>query len=196
MKLFKLAPLILGVFALPALADNFSGAFDPSNWTVSNLGTLLGTATPASSSFSASSLSLTGGNSSLGCSGGVYSNYNGPCQIQATIAAPGSYSFNWSYLTGDGDGPGGDIFGVIVDGTRIQVSDLGGALTQGGTKTFDAQSSFGFFMNCTDCTGGSANAMVSNFAFAAAVPEPSTYALMLAGVAGIGAWRRVRRMRD
>jgi hypothetical protein len=107
------------------------------------------------------------------CSGGFFQTL-GPCQLQATINMPGTYSFSWSYLMSDTAGPGGDLFGVIVDSTRIQLSDPGGADAQTGTRTFAANSSFGWFVNCTDCIGGSATSTISQFTFAAAVPEPET----------------------
>lgn len=203
MKLFKLMPLILSAFALPVMAAGFNGAYDPSQWAVSNVGTLIGgSPTLGTATFGPTSLSLVGSDSispdpanlATGCTNGVYGEISSPCQVQATIGLAGSYTFSWSYLTSDGDGPPGDVFGVIVDGTRIAISDQGGANQQGGTSTFAAMSSFGFFMNCTDCIGGSASTTVSDFAVVTTpIPEPSTYALMLAGVAGIGAWRRATR---
>jgi hypothetical protein len=112
--------------------------------------------------------------------------------VQATIALAGTYSFNWSYLTADGAGPGGDIFGAVVDGTRVSLSDPGGAISQTGSASLTAASSFGWFLNCTDCIGGSAAATISNFNFTQAIPEPSTYGLMLAGLAAFGLIRRKR----
>ena len=67
------------------------------------------------------------------------------------------------------------------------------AKSQSGDRTFTATSSFGWFMNCTDCTGGAASAQVSAFSTVAAVPEPSTYAAMLGGLAALGAVARRRR---
>jgi hypothetical protein len=96
-------------------------------------------------------------------------------------------------LTSDADGPPGDIFGVIVDGNRIQLSDPGGANGQGGSRQFNAASSFGFFLNCTDCTGGTATTVVSDFV--GVVPESSTVALMLAGIPALLLLHRVRKRR-
>jgi hypothetical protein len=187
MKSLAFALLALLGFAGPAAAD-FTGPTAPGNWTVINTGTLIGgSPTLGSATFSTTQLMLTGSNSlspsddSPSCSGGFFQTL-GPCQLQVTTNLAGTYSFSWSYLTSDTAGPGGDIFGVIVDSTRVQLSDPGGANAQTGTRTFAANSSFGWFLNCSDCIGGSATSTVSQFTFAAAVPEPETYALIVAGV--------------
>jgi hypothetical protein len=198
MKSVAFALLALLGFAGPAAAD-FTGPTAPANWTVTNTGTLTGgSPTLGSATFSTTQLMLTGSNSlspsgvSPGCSGGFFQTL-GPCQLQVTINKPGTYSFSWSYLTSDDAGPGGDLFGVIVDSTRIQLSDPGGADSQSGARTFAAASSFGWFINCSDCIGGSATATISNFAVAAAVPEPETYALMVAGALAVATRLRGRR---
>ena len=73
-----------------------------------------------------------------------------------------------------------------VDGTRTVLSNPGGAIAQNGATSFTAASSFGFFINCTDCIGGSASATVTGLNYTAqAIPEPSTYALMLLGALGV-----------
>lgn len=199
MKAIALVAVLSCSLAGPALALDFTGPHAPGNWTVTVSGSLIGgSPTPGTATFSPSQLLLTGGNAvspipaadASACAGATYS-VLGPCEVRATIAVPGTYAFNWSYLTSDISGPAGDAFGVVVDSMRIQLSDPGGANAQGGSRSFDATSSFGWFMNCTDCITGSATTTVSNLVVTPPIPEPSTYALMMAGALGLMA--RLRR---
>jgi len=196
MKTIALAALIAGAGWCASAHADFSGPTAPANWSIVNSGTLIG-ASPVlgGAVFSPTQLVLSGSNTladDLGCSGATYA-VLGPCRTSATIGLGGTFSFNWSYLTADGDGPAGDIFGVIVNGVFTQLSDPGGAVTQSGSASFAASSSFGWFVNCTDCIGGAATATITNFALAQAVPEPSTYALMLSGIGALGLLARRKR---
>jgi hypothetical protein len=197
----SLAALLVAAWVAPAGAVGFTGAQAAANWTVTNTGTLLGgSPTLGTAVFSPTQLVLTGSNSlspdssslASSCAGGSYATL-GPCRVQATINVGGLYSFSWSYLSSDEAGPAGDIFGVIVDANRIQLSNPGGAPAQSGASSFAASSSFGFFIDCTDCITGSATATISNFAVAAPIPEPETYALIMAGLALVSAAARRRK---
>ena len=193
------AAFVLSALAGPANAD-FIGPLSPGNWTTSNSGTLIdGSPTLGSAVFTSTQLTLTGSNSftandAPGCLGATFG-FAGPCQVQTTIALGGTYSFNWSYLTTDDAGPSGDIFGFLVGSTLHQLSDPGGAIAQSGSVTFTAPSSFGFFINCTDCIGGSASATVSSLV-SVSVPGPIVGAglpgLLLASL-GLFGWRRRER---
>jgi hypothetical protein len=182
--------LLLGAAtALPAHAVPFIGPGSPGALASSATGNLAINAGGGSATASAASLVLVGGDAEpSGCTGAIFS-VLGPCRLQAVYTAPGIYSFTWAYTTADGAGPAGDIFGVLVDGVAITLSDLGGAVAQGGNSgQYVASTSFGWFLNCTDCTSGAATATIT----ALAVPEPSAWALMLAGGCAVAgrAWRR------
>jgi hypothetical protein len=203
MKISALSAVVCACLAAPAFAG-FIGPADPIHWVVANTGTLVGgSPTLGTAVFNPTTLVLTGSNSispdpasfEPGCAGGIYGVLASPCQIQATLAAgAGTYDFDWSYLTADGDGPAGDIFGVIVDDVRIAISDPGGDVAQpGGHRSFHATTSFGFFVNCTDCIGGNATATITNFAV---VPEPGTTGLVLLAGAALGAVRRRKTIHD
>ena len=51
-------------------------------------------------------------------------------ELLVQLARAGSYQFHWAYTTQDVDGPAGDVFGVLVDGQRLTLSDPGGAVAQ------------------------------------------------------------------
>lgn len=183
--------LLAASFAGPALANGFTGPAAPANFVVSLSGSLVGPLTAGGAVFSATELALTGGDASTGCDGGVYATLPGPCEVRALLLQGGDYRFDWAYASADGAGPAGDIFGVVVDGQVSALSDPGGAVSQSGSRLYTASSSFGWFLNCTDCTGGNATVTLSNFS-TTAVPEPASALLMLAGLAGAGALRRWR----
>jgi hypothetical protein len=178
---------LAAAWSAPAHAE-FTGAWAPGNWSVANTGSIAG-GVPGQAQFTNTTLTLTGGDAPGAappyCQGGVYADLASPCNLSVTIGVGAPYSFNWAYTSNDADGPPGDIFGYLVDGKVTALSDPGGAVSQGGRVTVQAQSSFGWFLNCTDCSGGAAVVRISDFAF---VPEPGSLALVLAAgaVAGLG----------
>lgn len=176
-------------------AAAFTGTAAPGSWSVANVGTLNGSPSPGTALFTTTQLVMLGADSSNGCTGASYG-FLGACELRVSLNQPGTYSFDWSYVSFDADGPGGDQFGVFVDGLRVapSISDLGGAVSQAGNRSFVATSSFAFFLNCTDCTGGKATVTISNFTLAP-IPEPSTLALWLAGGAAVAGWARRQRQR-
>ena len=186
--------LLAAALAGPVLAAPVAGGAGLADFSVANTGTLdgnpilLGTALPVS----VTQMLLTGSDAAVGCVGGVYSDATSPCALLVTLGLAGDYSFNWAYSSADGAGPAGDIFGVVVDGQATVLSDLGGAINQSGSASFSAGSAFGWFINCTDCSGGRASVSITQFA-TTAVPEPATAALVLAALTVLAGVRRRRQ---
>ncbi|MEJ7667696.1 MAG: PEP-CTERM sorting domain-containing protein [Casimicrobiaceae bacterium] len=198
----RVLALAVGVLALaaslPASAIiGFNDLFDPSEWATTVLGNLIGgSPNPGTTSMSNSDLSITGGdsispdpaNDAPGCAGGIFGFITSPCEIRITTTGfptPFLFSFRWDYVTSDTAGPLGDLFGMLVNDVRTQLSDPGGPLNQSGLIEVIANTSFGWFINCTDCIGGPATARISAFQAIAQVPEPGLLALLGVGLAGL-----------
>ncbi len=198
MKKFVMAVALLAAsFAgsLPLAAhatvfSGFTGPFAPGTFA----STFTGNVSGATTTISPTQLTLVGADDPFvkGCTGAI-SGYAGPCQVTVSHGGVGSsdtISFHWTYSTAD-IYAGYDLFGVIADGVATVLSDPGAALMQSGNYSFTSTSSFGFFINCTDCVGGAATASVSAFQVGA-VPEPSTVALIFLGAALIATALRGR----
>jgi hypothetical protein len=189
MKRFTSLALAAAACALsagPACAAGFSGPFAPAHWTTTISGPAFGSMVDTSAA--PDSITLTGGDdlSMAGCPDGTVSGFFGGCEIDFTTAVVGQVSFHWAYATADIT-PQYDEFGVIVDGVRTELVANGGDLTQGGNFSAAVHTSFGWYINCTDCTGGAATATLSNLA---AVPESSTAVLLPLGLAALAFMRR------
>ena len=171
----------------PAKADiiGFTGPFNPATWTTTFLGTLNLSAGggPGSTSQSSTTLTIVGGNTgiafpNLGCISG-----NGTCEIDFTHTGGLLFKFHWTYNTADD--PGFDPFGMLVDGNHVLLATTNGLA---GDVVVSAKSTFGWFINCTDCTSGAATATITAFS---AAPEPASLVLLALGLAALAIRRKV-----
>lgn len=138
------------------VAADFSGAFAPGNFTLTNInanGTVNTAGAPVS-------ISITGGNNGSG----------NPGDTSYSLLAPasGRVVFDWAFTTPDV--PSLDPFGYVQNGTFVQVSNKTGA-TQNGAATFGigAGQPMGFQVRTTDNTVGASTTTVSNLLFSSAV---------------------------
>ena len=155
--------LFAAALALAACGGGSSG--DPWSVNASAQSANLTAAGSGSATPDGHTITLAGGDSgTTGCTGGQYGFNTSPCNVVATVKdIRGTYTFDWAYSTKDTSGAGADIFGYVVDGKTVNLSDQGGALSQSGRAEVTANGSLSFFINCTDCTGGAAQATVTNF---------------------------------
>jgi hypothetical protein len=157
---------LLAAAATLAACGGGGGGGSIAPWAASTSAASAALATPgsATSSADAHSVTLVGGDGGTrGCAGGQYGFATSPCTVTATAAASGTYAFDWTYTSADDSGPGADLFGMIVDGKVVPLSDPGGPLTQSGHRQVAVNGSIAFYLNCTDCTDGGAQAMVTGF---------------------------------
>lgn len=189
----KLNTIILSMTGCIGLVTNahaeFSGAYDPTQWAVSNTNGGNGTAVAA-----ASALQLTSSN---------FTNFDdapldaSTLSFSILVAQATTISFDWNYVTHDDSGSGNDTFGYAVGGTAVQLSRNGSFAPQSGTRAVfvDAGQTFSFQTTSTDNLFGSAVTTVGSFNAISAVPEPESLWFVLAGLPLLAAVSRRRRAR-
>lgn len=136
----------------------------PATWTGTTSAQSAALASPGSVTVSGDSVTLVGGNSTdaAPCAGAQYGFSTAPCSVSAQLQkSAGLQKLDWSYSTSDSSGPGGDIFGVVLDGRVVNLSDPGGPQQQSGSIDVSGSNTVAFFLNCTDCTGGAAQTTVT-----------------------------------
>lgn len=115
-----------------------------------------------------------------------------------TLLEAGSYTLSFFYSDRPGTGAGTNGIDVLLNGSSI-FSVLGGA---GGGTTNWTQKTVNFTANANDTlsfaalgTSDSYGGYIDDLRLSAAVPEPTTWALMLLGFAAIGGALRSPRRR-
>jgi hypothetical protein len=160
------AILASGALVLLASLSACGGSGSSESFNTSRTAQSEALTSPGSADISAegATVTLVGGNSTgAECNGAQFGFATGPCSVSANYPGGGrTFSFDWNYTTTDSAGPGADIFGMVVDGKVVPISDPGGPQKQSGHVDIAAQSSLQLFLNCTDCTNGAATATVTS----------------------------------
>lgn len=109
----------------------------------------------------------------------------------------GSFSLLVTFTAPPGTAPGSAIFTDVITGS-VSANNVGGVFIDFDNTTqhftFDGGGTFSFFVNDVSLTPGKTIAFSGTIiAQVAAIPEPETYAMFLAGLAALGFMGRRRR---
>ena len=148
------------VIIFSSLNAQFSGYYDPSNWTETETGCVTNGWVDASGA--PMSLLITGPDNPSACGSSV---------ISLSIAAQfcGTISFDWAYTTTDCNGPYWDRFGYSINGSPVQLStwsvQFGSPGSQSGSASFEVAGGdmIAFYMDAIDSYCGEAWVTISNF---------------------------------
>jgi hypothetical protein len=184
-SLITASALVLGGLAMPAAAatpidlflQNTNGADGFVDLTDSNSFTLWGGQT----------------------NNGAFTYMRGTADMDFTLSG------NWFYETFDVDGPSYDPAGYFINSSIVFLTDNSGGNIQSGTFSLllATGDSFGFFVQTTDGCCGRGSLAISDLSrpyvfggdiSTGAVPEPESWALLIAGFGLVGAVMRRRRM--
>lgn len=214
---FALAIITLGLFISSPLLAQFSGDYAVANWEEILLGSPPAGGGEVDLAAAPASIQLLGGDDGCDFSGGKgLENMTRAERLQGLpldeeclllfvieLTGGGTVSFQWDYETLDIDGPSYDVFGYVLNGDFVQLSDDDGPDAQSGLESIGVNSAdeFGFYIDCTDCGEGPASVQISQFTAPAgtapppppaplAVPVNSLAALALLALllAGLGTW--------
>ena len=116
---------------------------------------------------------------------------NNVTSFTTTATAAATISGRWRFYTFDVDGSSFDPAGFVINGvlTQLTTNGIPRPALQFGTYSFNvnAGDNFGFFVRTTDGALGRGVFTVN------AVPEPSSWAMLIAGFGLVGAAARRRR---
>ena len=192
MNLKTLAFLAATLGLVTSAHASFSGAYAASHWTSASTNGGNGFVTAA---LDGSTLDLTSSDFADGVPRAA-----SLLDYSVQVSQDTTFSFAWRYVTDD-DSSAKDTFGYAISGQSFQLSaNNTGAYDPAQTGALSVLvhggQAFSFQMTSVDGIYGAANATVSNFNAAPAVPEPDGYQLGLVGLLGLGAWTLMNKRRQ
>lgn len=174
---FGLAAVLAGGMCAGVATADFSGPYDPANWTFD----ADGTDASVDTSGAPGEITITGGNDGVG---GM-----AKFTIEVPEDAPaGAWAFDWEYTSDDsGDF---DTAGFIRNDVEVTLA-LNVLAPASGSFTTNVQpgDTIGFFVETDDGLFGPGELRIFNFS----APVPAPGALALLGIAGLAGARRRRR---